>query len=258
MSQAVRPKPTFLPQTPPYCATATVNSGEIHLFPVSGAYGARYLDPKTSRWISADPAVSDYIPQTPTDDDARKHNQNLPGMGGVYNLVNLHVYHYAGNNPVKYTDPDGRLTLYFGVAANAGAGSGVAGSKGVYISIGKDGLKIGTYTSKSLGATFGASADAGIVIGVDKNDDISGQSLVIGGSGGEGLNVGGDVSISLEDGISGISVSIGIGGGSPGEGHILYTDTETQSADVGEVAKAIKEEIVRRVVDTLPPPEFWP
>ena len=29
-------------------------------------------------------------------------------MGGVFNVVNLHVYHYAGNNPVKYTDPDGR------------------------------------------------------------------------------------------------------------------------------------------------------
>jgi hypothetical protein len=36
-------------------------------------------------------------------------NGSLPGMGGVYNYVNLHVYHYAGNNPVKYTDPDGRL-----------------------------------------------------------------------------------------------------------------------------------------------------
>ena len=29
-------------------------------------------------------------------------------MGGVYNTVNLHLYHYAGNNPVKYTDPDGK------------------------------------------------------------------------------------------------------------------------------------------------------
>ena len=32
----------------------------------------------------------------------------VPGMGGVFNVVNLHVYHYAGNNPVKYVDPDGR------------------------------------------------------------------------------------------------------------------------------------------------------
>ena len=30
-------------------------------------------------------------------------------MGGVYNTVNLHVYHYAGNNPVKYVDPDGKF-----------------------------------------------------------------------------------------------------------------------------------------------------
>ena len=29
-------------------------------------------------------------------------------MGGVYNIVNMHLYHYAGNNPVKYTDPDGK------------------------------------------------------------------------------------------------------------------------------------------------------
>ena len=40
--------------------------------------------------------------------EARKRNGNLPGQGGVFNLVNLHVYHYAGNNPVKYTDPTGR------------------------------------------------------------------------------------------------------------------------------------------------------
>ncbi|MDR0388443.1 MAG: hypothetical protein LBH73_00035, partial [Spirochaetaceae bacterium] len=29
-----------------------------------------------------------------------ERNGNLPGMGGVYNYVNLHVYHYAGNNPI--------------------------------------------------------------------------------------------------------------------------------------------------------------
>ena len=77
-------------------------------------YGARYLDPKYSRWLSGDPALNDYIPKAPIDDDAKKHNENLPGMGGVFNTVNLHVYHYAGNNPVKYTDPDGRETKQSG------------------------------------------------------------------------------------------------------------------------------------------------
>ena len=71
-------------------------------------YGARYLDPKYSRWLSGDPALAEYVPVAPTDDEARKHNESLPGMGGVFNVVNLHVYHYAGNNPVKYTDPYGR------------------------------------------------------------------------------------------------------------------------------------------------------
>jgi RHS repeat-associated protein len=61
-------------------------------------YGARYLDSKYSMWISTDPALSDYM-------------AGSKAGGGAYNPVNFNLYHYAGNNPVKYTDPDGNFAV---------------------------------------------------------------------------------------------------------------------------------------------------
>jgi RHS repeat-associated protein len=96
-------------ETTPYRFTGKEQDEETGLY----YYGARYLDPKTSRWLSGDPALGEYLPGAPVSDEARQRNGNLPGQGGVFNLVNLHVYHYAGNNPVKYVDPDGKIIKAF-------------------------------------------------------------------------------------------------------------------------------------------------
>ena len=100
----------------PYKFTAKEYDEETGLY----YYGARYYDAKLSRWCSADPPLArgDYLPVPPVSDKARERNSNLPGMGGVFNSINLDAYHYAGQNPVKFVDPDGNQTSYYDLETN--------------------------------------------------------------------------------------------------------------------------------------------
>ena len=58
-------------------------------------FGARYYDPMRSVWTTSDPAMSEYF------DGSKK------GNGGIYNSINFNTYHYCGNNPIRYVDPNG-------------------------------------------------------------------------------------------------------------------------------------------------------
>jgi GH24 family phage-related lysozyme (muramidase) len=84
-------------------------------------------------------------------------------MGGVFNCVNLHAYHYAGNNPVKYVDPDGRSDIDFVFISRLEDGQHLSGyvpnrngvaiqRSGVTIATGFD---IGQHNSFDLNKIFG-------------------------------------------------------------------------------------------------------
>ncbi len=85
--------------TTPYQFTSKELDPETNLY----YHGARYRDARLNNWLSPDPILNSYLPSGNKD-----KNSKLPGHGGVYNSVNLNLYHYAGNNPVIYVDPDGR------------------------------------------------------------------------------------------------------------------------------------------------------
>ncbi len=86
-------------QRTPYRFTAKEFDEETGLY----YFGARYYDPRTSVWLSPDPILGDYLPNGNIE-----HDQNLRGMGGVFNAVNLGLYGYVGQSPVRFVDPDGR------------------------------------------------------------------------------------------------------------------------------------------------------
>ena len=65
-------------------------------------YGARYLEPKLSRWMSADPAGFGLVNPMEQDNEGKlKAKQD-------YSIVeSLNWYSYVSNNPLKWIDPSG-------------------------------------------------------------------------------------------------------------------------------------------------------
>ena len=154
------------------------------------------------------------------------------------NPTNSNLYHYAGNNPVKYTDPTGRWIIT--ITLNASAGAGADSSVGVGVALGfsfEKGFSTGLVETRSVGAQQGASANVSISVGFDpiSKSVESGktETITIGGSGDMpiGAGIGGDISIDLESGNTSYSVNLSLGVGTPGEAHELYTTTNTITVD---------------------------
>ncbi len=205
-------------------------------------FGWRYFDSKLSRWISADPPLArgDYLPVPAISDEAKQRNANLPGMGGVFNTINIDAYHYAGDNPVKFVDPDGLWTFQLGFQGTGGLGGG--GTVGVGIIFGRSeekGWQFGTYKAVGAGGYSGWSGSVSIEGTWSSNTDINkvaGSTGTVGGALDIGPSIGGEVNIPADGtGANSYSGSIGLGiGPVPVESHGFVVKTwvqdHTQSA----------------------------
>jgi hypothetical protein len=167
---------------------------------------------------------------------------SLPGMGGVFNTVNMHLHHYAGNNPVKHTDPDGKFTISIGPTGSLGAGTNGSKTYGIVFGYSKEkSFSWGVYSTTSGGAMQGVSKP-GIALSItvdptakevktgktkslDMGVTASGNIKEVPASGGA------YVSFNLDTGKASGSINIGLagGGGTKEETHQNYSETITTS-----------------------------
>ena len=178
-------------------------------------YGYRYLDPKLGDWISADPplAKGDYLPVPAISDEAKEHNSKLPGMGGVFNSINLDAYQYAGRNPIKFVDPDGDAAIMVGIKVESASGGGVVGYEGLAYCTGEKKF----YFFKSSSTSLGFRADVGVDVNIITSDTfenyLSSNTITVSGDiKAGGLGLGSVEKNGKLDLLLNLSVGPGLGG----------------------------------------------
>ena len=193
---------------------------------VTGLYyfNARWYDPQLGRFTSEDPARD-----------------------------GMNWYVYVRNNPLRFIDPNGLITLQIGTSLAGGGGVGGTFGTGLVFAWNKSEpfkIEIGKYFTEGGGSHFGANASSNFDISLSLNNkanDISGPAVSYGGSGGlpigpVWLGAGIENTESLNGAKPTTTVSLTAGVGSY-EAHIYYTETQVQ--DVKEIDLAnIKDSIV--------------
>jgi RHS repeat-associated protein len=139
----------------PYRFTGKEWDSETQLY----YFGARYYDPRTSLWVSMDPALGPYL--------------SADGTDGIYGPVNLSLASYSRQRPLIMTDPDGRCAPHCAVGALAARTAGYAAvggviGGGVYLGrawyTGESWSGDGLRTSMRYGAAIGATASVAPVV----------------------------------------------------------------------------------------------
>jgi len=209
--------------TTPYKFTGKELDKETGLY----FFGARYYDARISRWISTDPALQEgkYFPR-PNDYDTEHDfywylqqdgSRKLAGMGDVFNAINLDSYHYAGQNPVKLVDPDGRTIITIAIKVEITPGVGIQYFNGYAVQFSLDGsVEPVVYRMEGWGLTAGIRADAGSDVNiyfVNTVKDLQNSDFVMMtgdiGSWGFGIGLSGEGKNNLG---GNLSRGVGVGG----------------------------------------------
>jgi RHS repeat-associated protein len=199
-------------------------------------FGARYYDPRTSLWQSADPILADYMSGGPN--------------GGVSRPANLGLYTYSWNNPVVVSDPDGRCPNCAAAIGGFVVGA-AAGAAGRMIANGLTGQPL----LKGVGAaTLGGAATgalAGFTLGGSTLLAVGGGGLaaVAGGGTGRAVENGGDPQMSMEN----MSVDFAAGALMSGAGKLLSRPPPEEMVTLEHGSTKARVESLR---DGLPDPNF--
>ncbi|WP_319561388.1 RHS repeat-associated core domain-containing protein [Marispirochaeta sp.] len=149
----------------PFRFTAKEWDSETELY----YYGARYLDPKRGRWMSADPAGAELM------NPMERNREGKLVQKKDYSLIEaFNWYSYVSNNPIKYVDPTGLDTWYFGLVAQIdipflnfikpNLPNEISSALGLYYDT--DDKSFGWYNVNSYGQSVIPDVQAGFEIGV--------------------------------------------------------------------------------------------